>query len=210
MESEQRTFIDDQGNDQITPACVRASLANSLLRAHIVVDQRARIWTSDEEAEVLLGTPGSELTIRDGFLNARSAQWQARLNELLATPSAGATRVRTTTSPQGRLCVEVRALNRKPQNSSAAALSLIVVKTTTLATDLSQFAAKYSLSETEAQIMKHLCSGRRLSEYALTRGRSIHTVRTQQKGILLKLGVHSQIEAVGLMYQTYLDAGFAA
>ena len=206
MESGQRSSINDRINDETSSTGARANRANSLLRAHIVVDRCARIWTSDTEAEALLTAPGSELVINKGVLAARSDQWQFRLNELIATPITGAGGPRSTTSPLGTLCVEVRALNRKPQMGAHTTLSLVVVRTTTIAGDLSQFAAKYALTDAEAQIMKHLCSGRRLSEYALGIGRSIHTVRTQQKGILLKLGVHSQVEAVGLAYQSCLDA----
>jgi two-component system nitrate/nitrite response regulator NarL len=55
-----------------------------------------------------------------------------------------------------------------------------------------------SLSQREAEVLAELMAGRRVDDIALASFVSVATVRTQVKAILRKLGVSSQLAAVGL------------
>jgi DNA-binding NarL/FixJ family response regulator len=54
------------------------------------------------------------------------------------------------------------------------------------------------LTRRESEILSELMDGRHAGEIAVASYVSLHTVRTQIKSLLRKLGVHSQLEAVAL------------
>ena len=183
--------------------------SRAVLRAHVLVDRELRVIAIDADADVLLCTPGSELSIGGGLLLAECPKWRQELECLIHDHESAAPRQAALTTPRATLRVEVRSL-RKAAHPYAAQFRLIVVRTNTLAADLGNIVHSFRLSEAEAKILDALCSGMNPSDIAKRRPLSIHTVRTQVKTVLAKLGVHSQIEAVRLVYQTYLEERLAA
>ncbi len=57
-----------------------------------------------------------------------------------------------------------------------------------------QFQAGFELTDVDIAITKAVVSGMSLKDLANERGRSLATIRTQTKGLLSKLGLHSQVE----------------
>jgi len=184
--------------------------AAALLRAHLVVDQNLRVVSNDDDTEPLLGGPTSELSISDGHLRAKCANWHAKLEELARTASTRGPSVRTSTSPLGTMRVEVRTLCRHGPRGSSQGTNLVVVKPLTGAIDVSHIARYFRLSRSETKVLDALCRNSRLCDLATRRNVSIHTVRKQLNSALGKLGVHSQVEAVLLVYQTYMETRLAA
>lgn len=183
--------------------------ATKAMRSHVLVDAHLRVLSTDNDADALFMVPNPELTIVDGFLRACSTHWQAQLQMALTAQSTNSG-LRTLTSPSGRLRLEVRLLAGRRPRSASDALGLIIAITTDSAAGLPQLSTYYGLSRTEARILSALCNGTRVANYATSHGVSIQTVRKQMKGLFAKLGVHTQLEAARVVYQTLADESLAA
>ncbi|MBJ7594136.1 MAG: helix-turn-helix transcriptional regulator [Candidatus Dormibacteraeota bacterium] len=59
-----------------------------------------------------------------------------------------------------------------------------------------------SLSSREQQVLTWMMAGLGADEIAETLGTTVATVRTQIRGVLAKLGVHSQREATSLAFRS--------
>ena len=190
---------------------VRAMTARTgMLRAHLLVDAQLNVIWDDVDAEMLLDGLASELCIADGRLRANCPQWQDDLKQLIGSSSANGPRLRAATSPLGTLRVEVRPLQRRRHPVDSASVRLLVVQAVTSHTHLGEVASYYGLSPSETRVIDVICTHGRLGDYADHVDVSIHTARKQMKNALAKLGVHSQVEAVRLIFQTYLDWRVAA
>ena len=60
-------------------------------------------------------------------------------------------------------------------------------------------AARYGLTNAEAELAEQLATGRSLAEVAQRRGRSLNTARTQLGGLLAKTGATRQSDLVRLL-----------
>lgn len=68
-----------------------------------------------------------------------------------------------------------------------------------------QLIRQFGLTTSEAEIVRSLALGQTPQAIAATRAVSIHTVRTQLKRILLKMGEHTQAAVVARVYTQGVD-----
>jgi DNA-binding CsgD family transcriptional regulator len=64
---------------------------------------------------------------------------------------------------------------------------------------LSFLRGAFGLTEAEAAVAAALCAGKTLTDHALSRGVSIHTVRTQLRALLQKTGAERQSDLISLL-----------
>ena len=64
---------------------------------------------------------------------------------------------------------------------------------------LSFLRGAFGMTEAEASLAAALCAGTSVSDYAVSRGVSVHTVRTHMRALLQKTGAGRQVELVSLL-----------
>lgn len=176
------------------------------LPAYVVVDDQLRVLDHDAAAARLFACPGSELTINRGMLTASSMERQRILASSLNAARAEhgnqprtcklSAEMRFQLYPLYEARSESRALRGAVAAAGARRNHLIVFSAPQRLAGIPDVASRYRLSRSEARLLEALCTDSRLKEYAHMNNVSTHTVRTQLRSILAKLGVHSQIEAV--------------
>lgn len=186
------------GNDLAPGACQHGMP----MRGYLLVDSHLNIVAQDPEAEAMLCVPGGELFADEGRLQCRDHGWHHTLEDLLGQ-SRTMSRRRASMSPRGNLRVEVRRMRHSPRHFGSI-VSLVTLKSAVPMDAAMRVAAEHGLTEAEAQILAGICRGRRLCKIAADRHVVVETVRTQLKSALGKLNVHSQVEAVTMVFQADL------
>lgn len=197
-------------NAQTLPVAPRMREPGRLLCTHLLVDRELNVLGHDAFSDGVLGTPGSELRIVRDRLVADNHQWQAGLGALLSDDVTRSGRVLATTSPRGTLRVEVRAFTRGGEDPSPPRIRLVTVKNNTIELEVHEVACSFGLSARETEILHAICGGLKIKEFAARTKIATETARKELKSMLKKLGVGYQIDAVRLVYQTYVEERVAA
>ena len=178
---------------------------NGMLRAHVLVDAKLKVHGHDIDADALLGKPDSELGFSTGYLKARCPVWQKTLTLWLTPHTVQRRRAQTLRSPSGQLRIEVRPLSRR-ETQGRDLQQLLVITNTAFRIKVTDVANYFGLRPSEAQLLEVLCNDGGLADYAIRRGISMHTARKQMSGMLSRMAVHSQVEAIRLVLRSYVEA----
>lgn len=176
---------------------------------YLLVDHAMKILACDNAAAGILDSPAGALLSRAGILQCRDTRWHNDLAGIVRHLGFHAGNSRSSASPDGQLRIDVSPMGGALVRTSKPIALLYVTSTIPLG-DALRVALQFGLTQAEAQVLAHLCQGQRLAAIARQRHVVVDTVRTQLKSTLSKLGLHSQVEAVALVYQVLLAEERAA
>jgi DNA-binding CsgD family transcriptional regulator len=180
------------------------------------------IFTFDGQGRLLWANPVGEelcrqadgLTITRGLLTAALAAETRRLHQLVreaveaahgtVLADSGATLI---SRPSGRrpyvaFASPVRAGPRPIDDHRPTAALFVTDPARTPELPLERLMRLYGLTGTEAQLARHIASGRSLQDIASSSSRTMNTVRTQLKQVFQKTGTSRQAQLVRLLLQT--------
>lgn len=178
-------------------------------QGYLLVDHALKILACDNAAAGILDSPVGALTSRAGTLQCRDTRWHNDLAGIVRHLGFHAGNSRSSASPDGQLRIDVSPMGGTLVRTNKP-LALLYVTSTIPLRDALRVALQLGLTQAEAQVLAHLCQGLRLAVIANKRQVVVDTVRTQLKSTLAKLGLHSQVEAVALVYQLLLAEERAA
>ena len=179
--------------------------------AYIVVDDRLRVLEHNDVAAQLFTLPGSALRLVAGVLKAETDEQQHDLVSAVVSASynkpqharhAHACRPRKLTAG---ICYQLFPMHRPLTAAQPARTHLLILTAPQGVPGLHEVATRHRLTPTEVRLLEALCTDSRPKDYAFMLKLSVHTVRTQLRSILSKLGVHSQIEAVRMVLQAAIN-----
>ena len=176
---------------------------------YLLVDHSLKILACDNAAAGILDSPVGALTSRAGALQCRDTRWHNDRAGIVRHLGFHAGNSRSSASPDGQLRIDVSPMGGTLARTSKP-LALLYVTSTIPLGDALRVALQLGLTQAEAQVLARLCQGLRLAAIARQRHVVVDTVRTQLKSTLAKLGLHSQVEAVALVYQMLLAEERAA
>jgi DNA-binding CsgD family transcriptional regulator len=184
-----------------------ASMAvDRLATAVVVLDRHCKVLLANAAAEKLFSTCGQEL-VRSGRLRALEACDSAMLE--LAVCACATYRFDPRLSLAVRLagavgegviarCVPAPLTARC---SSHAVVLVFLSEEGRSSLDLaSMMAALYRLTGAEAALVKHLCCGGNIEDFALQRGVRLATVKTQLQAVFGKTGTRRQSDLLRLAF----------
>jgi DNA-binding CsgD family transcriptional regulator len=176
---------------------------------YLLMDPALKILACDNAAAGILDSPSGALTSRAGTLQCRDTRWHNDLAGIVRHLGFHSANARSSASPDGQLRIDVSPMGGAMVRANKPYALLYVTSTIPLG-DALRVALQLGLTHAEAQVLASLCQGRRLAAIARQRRVVVDTVRTQLKSSLAKLGLHSQVEAVALVYQLLLAEKEAA
>ena len=188
----------------------RAGLAalDGLRHAAFVLDLQGRPLRLNRRAEALVAEADGLVLRADGLHGADPA-WSGALHAMLAQLPGGAGRLRLP-RPSGRAPLVLHAVPLGAGNDwsalqAPAVLVLVDAYAAVEPLDPTELAARFGLTQAEADVAVLLAAGQSLSEIAGQRGRSLSTVRTHLSRLMTKTGTQRQAALVRLLLQP--DAG---
>ena len=189
--------IGDTPAHRTNPLCAHA--------AYIVVDDRLRVLEHNDVAAQLFSFPGSALRLQAGVLKAESDEQQHELACAVLSASYNAPQhLRPSPNSRARklapgICYQLFPMRRPLTAAHPSRTHLLILTAPQSVPGLQEVAERHRLTPTEVRLLEALCTDSRPKDYAFMLKLSVHTVRTQLRSILAKLGVHSQIEAVRMV-----------
>ena len=172
------------------------------LPAYVIVDDQMRVVEMDEAATRLFALASSHMQVNSGVLQATSARHQQILVAALMAARATGTYSAWPYKLSSGIRFQVLPLRYTQRVGGQARSHLIVFTATRRVRGIADVTARYALSPSESRLLEALCTDCRLKEFARMQNVSTHTVRTQLRSIMMKLGVHSQIETVRMVLQS--------
>lgn len=178
----------------------------------ILFDTKGRISHANRAAEAIC-RDADGLTIRQRTLSAASSEESARLSAMIGRAVATARGAAldagdgmTISRPSGKrpLAVLVSPLRAREaaHDQTKTAVAVFVSDPERTPEVLENLLARlYGLTGAEANLVRHLLTGRRLKDIADASRRSLNTVRAQLKHVFVKTGTNRQSELVRLLFQ---------
>ncbi len=182
------------------PAVAPAANADgaSGLRAHFVFDSNLKVLGRDDGAAWLTDASWSGIRIHKGFLEVAPRSTHAELRALAGGEHSYTARAVAIRLDHPRLHAEYSALLGE-RCGRGSGMHLLTVMCGGRSSNYIAIAMRLGLSPAEAGLIDALCTTSSLAQHATQRRVCLHTVRSQMKSVLRKLGVHTQLEAVRLM-----------
>jgi len=180
----------------------RARLPERVLDQHVdavfCVDRRSALRYANETALALLEEPGPFVRWRGDGLQLRARADNARLQRALATHAGKPVSAVFSLERTARLPLHITVDPYQPHDP-AQPLAVVVVRDAEVHSErVSAVAARlFGFTRAEAALARALVQGSSPDDYALARGVSIHTVRTQVRALLAKTGAARVAELVG-------------
>jgi DNA-binding CsgD family transcriptional regulator len=140
-----------------------------------------------------------------GRLQASNAALSTKLHKAVHLAAQGAGLPQTTGTPlrlRGLTGCDVHAYvvpvpgANHPADRSVVAMMFVTDPESTLPNFPEKLRQIYHLSPTEAQLAEALVNGRSLKQFAVERGTSLNTVRTQLRSLAAKVGAKRQVDVV--------------
>lgn len=176
--------------------------------AAIVLNRQGRVLDCDQRGESLLQI-GDVLRLVDGQLRwdepTMQARFAAALDQTAATGRATSVLLQSQKEAQGRFCLTLKRMRRRPATERAGGESVADILCLVAPLDQRRVATArqlmdlFSLSAAEARLARALANGDSVEEYARDHDLRLPTVRTQLRAVFEKTGTQRQATLVRLI-----------
>ncbi|MDF8331984.1 helix-turn-helix transcriptional regulator [Novosphingobium cyanobacteriorum] len=185
-------------------AGLQAQVLDRMALGMMILNREAGVLYSNAAARQIVGTSGQIRISEDAQLRFARPEHQAMLRQSLANGTAPEPRLLCTIDPNTpERVVEVLLINIDPGHdfglvSAPALVAYLHDRAASPAPPPEFLATLFDLTPAEARVLSGLAAGGAIAEVAQALDLSEHTVRTQTKRILAKIGVSRQTDLVRL------------
>lgn len=187
---------------------LEAAYENSHMGVILLNAQASVVYLNPKAEELLrrhpeIGLKSKRLSLDGAEVDARV---QAMISEAINTANGtgryiGASLPLSVSRATGPMKIQVSPVHSRVKMdilNPTAGHALVHLSDPRIATSLSSpmLAAYFNLTRSEASVLAQLCMGMTLEEIADARVRSIHTIRSQTKSVMRKLGVQKHADLV--------------
>lgn len=191
-------MVEDQGS------LLACGALEAVGAAAFLCDAWGRVRNLTPAAELLVGSQGP-LILKAGYLGCRSADCDKVLGEAVARASRHQTsRVQTLVLKQewvDPLVLDVAPLPVFSGPVGFTPRAIVTVRMPRVPRETDVLMRIFGLTHAEADVSTALALGEPREAIAASRGVSLETIRTQLKGIFIKLGVSREAEMIAKIYQ---------
>jgi DNA-binding CsgD family transcriptional regulator len=189
------------------PGIARAALAalERLNYGVLLLGPEAELRHANRRAEDIARRTRAFSYATSGRLQASNASLSSKLHKAVQLAAQATSLPDTSGTPlrlRGLTGCEVHAFvvpvpaGHHPAEKSVVAMMFVTDPESTLPNFPEKLRQIYHLSPTEAQLAEALVNGRSLKQFAVERGTSLNTVRTQLRSLAAKVGAKRQVDVV--------------